>query len=293
MLSSRARFIAAFLAPAVAIYALFVILPLLQAFQMSLYRWRGVSARREFTGLENFARLVQDDVFLRAVKNNLWLFIVGGLVIVALGVLLAHGVQGSGRLARAIRSVYLFPQVISLVVVAIIWMFVFNPSTGLVDGIAQAVGLGASSKAWLGDPATALPAVGLAFVWWAIGFYIMLFAAGIEGIPQEVKEASRLDGASGAKQFLAITWPMLWPIKRVAITYIAINVVNVFVLVHLMTQGGPDRSTEVMLTYLYEQAFKNNQFGYATALAVANFALAMALGGAVMLWFRRNPMEAK
>lgn len=293
MLSSRARFIAAFLAPAVAIYALFVIVPLVQAFQMSLYRWRGVSAKREFIGLENFSRLVEDDTFLRAVKNNLWLFVVGGFAIVSLGVLIAHGVQGSGRLARGIRSIYLFPQVISLVVVAIIWMFVFNPSTGLADGISQVIGIASAGKAWLGDPGTALPAVGIAFVWWAVGFYIMLFAAGIEGIPQEVKEASRLDGASGARQFLSVTWPMLWPIKRVAITYIAINVVNVFVLVHLMTQGGPDRSTEVMLTYLYEQAFKNNQFGYATALAVANFALAMALGGAVMFLFRRNPMEAK
>jgi N-acetylglucosamine transport system permease protein len=282
-------FIAGFLAPAVLLYAAFVVWPLLQAFQFSLYRWRGVSDQRTFVGLKNFTDLAADLVFRKAVFNNLEMLVVAGIAVIVLAVAIAHALQGSGRLAKLTRGVVLFPQVISLVVVAVLWQNILDPQLGLVNGGLKALGLDRFSRTWLGDPKTAFGSVGVAFVWYALGFYVMLFAAGLKAIPADVIEASELDGATGFRRFRAITWPMLWSIKRVAVVYLTISVMNVFALVFLMTKGGPDRASEVMLTYLYENAFTDYQFGYATAIAVANFAVVMILSVVILMAYRRNP----
>ncbi len=289
----RTAFVVAFLAPAVALYAGFVVWPLIQAVYLSLFQWRGVSAKKTFKGVENYSALWSDDVFWKALKNNLWLLVICGIVLISLSVAIAHAMQSKGRISKAIRSIVLFPQVISLVVVAILWMFLLNPEFGLINGTLRSIGLGAIAKPWLGQSPTALPAVGVAFLWYAVGFYIMLFSAGLKGIPDEIKEAAELDGSEGWHRFWRVTWPMLWSIKRVAMTYVVIMVMNIFALVFLMTQGGPDRGTEVMLTYLYEQAFKNNKFGYAAALAVANLVVAMVLSLGVMAYFRKDPQERR
>ncbi|MHB8635512.1 MAG: carbohydrate ABC transporter permease [Fimbriimonadaceae bacterium] len=289
----RGWFIAAFLGPATLVYGLFVIYPLFQAFEFSLYRWRGVSQYRTFLGLGNFTKLANDAAFIKALHNNLMLLIVGGVITIALAVALAHGLQGSGKVARTLRGIILFPQIISLVVVAVLWMFLFNPGFGLLTSGLKAIGLGGWVHTWLGEPKTALGSVGVAFVWYAVGFYAMLFAAGLRALPAEVQEAAELDGASGLKRFVNVTWPMLWSVKRIAIIHFTIAVMNVFALVYLMTRGGPDRATETLLTYLYESAFTNSEFGYATAIAVVNFVVVMALAGGIMLWLRRDPQEAR
>jgi N-acetylglucosamine transport system permease protein len=289
----KTAFVVSFLAPAVLLYGIFVVLPLVQAFPLSFYRWRGVSANKTYVGTENFKKLFHDEVFWQALKNNLWLLIVGGAALLVLSVTIAHAMKGGGTLSKALRSVYLFPQIISLVVVAILWQFLYHPTIGPITSVLKAIGLGKLSEQILGDPSAAMPAVTVAFVWYSVGFYIMLFSAGLNSLPHEVTEAAELDGSTGMHRFRNVTWPMLWSIKRVAVIYIAINVMNVFALVYLMTKGGPDRATETMLTYLYQQAFESSQFGYATALAVANFVVAMALAGVVMLVLRRDPTEAR
>ncbi len=289
----RGAFIAAFLAPAVLIYAVFVIYPLIQAFTFSAYRWRGVSAKRTFIGFDNFKQLAGDDAFHKALQNNLVLLVVGGIITMALALALAHGLQGRSKLAKTLRGVILFPQIISLVVVAILWMFVYNPGFGLLTSGLKAIGLGGWVHAWIGEPKTALGSVGVAFVWYSVGFYVMLFAAGLRSLPAEVMEAAELDGAVGLKRLKEVTWPMLWSVKRVAIVHFTIAVMNVFALVYLMTSGGPDRSTETLLTYLYESAFKESQFGYATAIAVVNFVVVMLLAAGILFWLRKDPEGAR
>ena len=242
---------------------------------------------RKFVGAENFVKLGQDDVFWKAIGHNLWIFAVCGAAIVVLAVGVAHALRGGGVAAKVLRSVYLFPQVISLVAVAVLWQFIFNPQ-GLLNAGLRLLGL-KNAPTWLGDPSLALAAVGVAFSWYVLGFYIMLFAAGIQSIPDEVFEAAELDGSKGFHRFWTLTWPLLWSVKRVAVVYLVINVMNIFALVLLMTRGGPDRKSEVMLTYLYEQAFTNSQFGYATAMAIGNFAVILALSLAIMFVFRRDP----
>lgn len=293
MKRGRGWFIAGFLLPAVLLYALFVVYPLVQAFNFSFYRWHGVSAHRKFIGLDNYKNLFVDTAFRKALTNNLLLLVVGGLITLVLAVLIAHALQGGGRLSKALRSFVLVPQMLSLVVVAILWMFIYNPSFGLLTSGMKLVGLGNYVHTWLGESKTALPAVGVAFIWYAAGFYIMLFTAGLKSIPEEVTEAAELEGARGFRRFSKVSWPMLWSIKRVAIVHLTITVMNVFVLVYVMTQGGPDRATEMLLTYLYQSAFTNSEFGYATAIAVVNFVVVMLLSLLILLAFRRNPEVSK
>ncbi len=288
----RTAFIIAFLSPAVLLYGIFVVWPLLQSFYLSFYRWKGISENRTFIGGENFAQLFKDEAFHKALSNNLWILVVGGFAIMALSILLAHGMQSNKPAVKALRGLYLFPQVISLVIVAIIWQFMLNPSYGLLTQGAAKVGITGVDKP-LANSSQALAAVGVAFVWYAIGFYIMLFGAGLKQIPEEVSEAAELDGSTGWNKFWQITWPLLWSIKRIASIYIVINVLNIFALVWVMTEGGPNRATETLLTLLYKSAFKESAYGYGTSVAVANFALAMILAVILMFVFRKNPEERR
>jgi N-acetylglucosamine transport system permease protein len=289
---ARTWFLAGFLAPACLVYAAFVLYPLVQAVVLSTYRWRGLSPHGTFVGTGNFERLFADAAFWKALSNNLALLAGGGLLTIVLALLVAHAMTGRGRIAGVLRSVFLFPQVVSVVVVAVLWQFIFNPH-GLLNSGLEAAGLQVLTRTWLGDPSWALPAVGVAFVWYAAGFYVLLFVAGLQSIPQETKEAAELDGALGWKRFVTITWPLLWAVKRVAVVYLAITVMNVFALPFLMTRGGPDRASESILTYLYEQAFVNSQFGYAAAVAVGNFVVVMAISLFLLFYFRRDPTEGR
>mgnify|MGYP003341983618 CR=1 FL=1 len=290
---SRRAFVGLFLLPATLLYGVFVVWPVLQSFQYSLYKWRGVSSHRRYVGSDNFRQLFGDANFWRSLAHNVGLLVGCGLAIMLISIAVAHGTQDERPISRLLRSIYLFPQVISLVVVAVLWMFLYNPSFGVLVRLFEALGLQALAFPWLGDQRTALLAVGIAFVWHQCGFYTMLFSAGLKSIPAEVSEAAELDGSVGLVRFRSITWPLLWSTKRTAIIYLVINSMNVFALVFLMTQGGPDRATDVTLTYLYEQAFQNSTFGYATSIAVANFAAVMLLSTLVLVCMRRNPTEAR
>jgi len=148
----RNAFIVVFLTPATVLYGVFVVWPVLQAFAFSLYRWRGVSEYRTFVGLENFRRLAADPVFYQSLAHNLFFLIVGGTAILVLGLAIAHAVHGHSRFDRLLRGVYLFPQIISGVVVAILWMFLYNPSFGLIDATLKASGFGSLALDWLGTP---------------------------------------------------------------------------------------------------------------------------------------------
>lgn len=290
----KTAFVVSFLGPAVVLYAVFVVYPLLQAIAISLYRWKGVSARRRFVGLENYAKLIEDDAFKQSLGNAAWMLVFSLVAVFVGGLAAAHALNHKGRVARTVRGLILFPQVVSIVAIAVLWEFMLHPDPkmGLVNGSLALVGV--KGHAWLGETGTALPAVAAAFVWHALGFYVLLFLAGIKGIDGETMEAAELDGSTGLHRLRTITWPLLWSVKRIATTYLVINVMNVFALVVLMTNGGnPDRHTEMPLTYLYEQAFENSQFGYATSLAVVDLVLAMALSLLVMAVYRRNPVEAR
>ena len=288
-MNARTRFIIGFLSPALLIYGFLVGMPLIQTFYYSLFRWRGVSTNVKFVGTKNLVQFAGDPVMRTAGINQTLLLVCGGLMIVMLAVSVAHALQIKTRLGKTVQAIMLFPQVVSMVVIGIMWSFMWNPSYGLLLVGGKKLVIPFPSDGVLGSFGWANIAVLIAFVWHALGFYVMLFGAGLKNIDGEVIEASELDGASGWTRFWKISWPLLWSVKRVAVIYIVSNVMGTFVLVKMMTQAGPDNATQVLLTYLYEKGYEQSQMGQASAIAVYSFLFAMIMGGLVWLIIGKNP----
>ncbi|HET9661007.1 MAG TPA: sugar ABC transporter permease [Thermomicrobiales bacterium] len=288
------RLIIPFLAPALLLYAVFVLYPYVQAFWISLHQWRGVSANKKYIGLGNYRKLVDDENFWNALTHNAQLLIVLPIFTIGLAMLFATLFVQGGRGVRGAnfyRIVFFFPQVMSLVIVGVLWQYIYNPNSGLVNGFLDAVGLDSLKRAWLGDTSTALWAVAAVIVWQAVGFYMVLFVAGMQSIPIDYYEAARLDGASRFAQFKDVTLPLLWENIRVAIVYIAIAALDLFTIVQVMTEGKPQRSSDVVARYMYEQAFTNSQFGYASAIGVVLLLLTLGLSIILLFFSRRERLE--
>lgn len=286
-------FIAGFLAPALLLYVGLVLFPLQQAVQISFFQWRGTSSVVKPAGTSNYQQVMRDPVFYEALGNNAWMAIVVGLVVFAVAMLAAHALKKRDRPAKILDALVLVPMAVSSVVAALLWQFMFHPQMGPVPELQKLLGLGEFQSGWLATPAAALPAVGVALAWLSIGFYVVLFGAGMQQIPGEVMESADMDGIPGWAKFWRITWPLLWTVRRTAVIYWFISVMNTFAIVYLMTKGGPDHRTEVMLTYLYITAVENSQYGYGSALAVVNLVLVLAISGLLMWLMRRDPTEAR
>jgi N-acetylglucosamine transport system permease protein len=300
MKHGRLRFLIGALVPAMVLHVVFVLSPYAQAFYLSLTDWTGVAGEANFVGAGNFARLGGDSLFLDAVRNNAVMLLCVPLVTVGLGLFLASMLHLGGRNGRSgIRGssgyqiVYFFPQLLSLVVVAVLWQFVYNPTNGLLNGALRAVGLGGLARSWLAEPNLALPAVMAVLVWSSVGFYMVLFSAAIDGIPKELFEAALLDGASGWTTFRKVTLPLVRDTVQVAFVYLGIGALDGFAVVQVMTAGpgGPDGATEVIGLSLYRNAFTFGKFGYASAMGVALFFATLTLAVLALRAGRKDRVE--
>jgi ABC-type sugar transport system permease subunit len=284
----RRLFVLAYLSPAVLLYGLFVGVPLIQTFYYSMFRWKGLSKKMTFVGPKNLVTVAQDEVMHKAAVNQLLLLVCGGLLLIGFSVAIAHALAQPTRLARTVQTVMLFPQVVSIVVVGIMWSFVFDARYGLV----QSLGWPKLENGVKGTAGWANAAVLLVFCWHAIGFYVMLFGAGIKNIDNEILEAAQLDGSGGWHRFKHVTWPLLWSVKKVAVVYVVANVMGIFAIPKLVTKMGPDNATQSLLTLVY-QHYDDSQMGQAATLAVYGFVVAMALGGLATLAIGRNPERSR
>lgn len=281
-----------FLLPAIALYLVFFIVPMAQAFYIALFRWRGVSLNKEYIGIENFRRLLfEDQIFWMALKHNIAFMLVSLAVIIPLALFVAVVLSRKIRGAETYRAIYLFPNMISVVAVAVLWSFVYHPTFGILNSFLKTVGLERLTTGWLGDPNTALPAIIATSIWYSLGFYIVLFLAGVQSIPRTFYEAAEIDGAAAWQSFRHITIPLVWEILKLGIVYLIIHTLNIFGLVWVMTEGGPSNHTDTLLTYLYRQAFIDSNFGYATALGVVVFILIFAVSLVSIRLMKREVVE--
>ncbi|GAB2455895.1 carbohydrate ABC transporter permease [Xylanimonas ulmi] len=297
----QGRFVALFLAPALALYGLFALVPYAQGAAASLTAWGGYSGRRRFVGLDNYARLVGDERFWSALGHNAVVLAVLPPVTVGLAVALAalttvaggrSGRVGPIRGAGAYRAVFLLPNVLPLVMGLVLWHFALHPRVGLLNGLLDAVGLEGWSRAWLGDPATARWAVLGVLVWGQVGFAATLLAAALDGLPRECLEAATLDGAGRWRTLRFVALPMTARTVRVVWVYLATLALDLFVVVAVLTpDGGPSGSTEVMATYLQRLAFGAGRFGDAAAIGVVLTLLSLLVAAAALLLARRERAE--
>ena len=261
-----------FLAPWLVSFALFGIYPLLFSLLVSLTDYNPLSAHTQWLGLSNYGRALQDPLFWQSLKVTL-IFVVGTIpftTILALGLALLLNRPLRGR--AALRASFFVPTVVSLVVVALVFKQVYSPF-GFLNTALRALGM--SGHPWLQDPLTALPAVMLMDVWAAVGYYMVIYLAGLQTIPAELYEAAELDGGSGWRKHLYITFPLLLPTTLFVVVINTIRSLQVFIEIFVMTRGGPLNSTLTSVFYLYERGFHYFDMGYASALAYLLFVVVL------------------
>lgn len=272
-----------FVAPDALGLALFAAFPMLLALGLGFYEVDGFGGYK-FVGLANYARMISDPLFLQSLRVTLFyvLMLVPSLYVAGLG--LALLVQRPSRIAGLLRSLFFLPQMVSLVVVALVWQVLLVDKIGPVSRVFASVGLGGLS--WLGDPRLALVSVVVVSLWFLMGFYMLIFLGGLQDIPGEYYEAARLDGAGRIAAFFYITLPLMRPTSFFVIMVATVAAVaggQAFDLIYVMTKGGPANSTELTIYYIYQQAFQFNEFGYAGAMASVLVVLLLAI---TMLLFR-------
>lgn len=267
------------LLPGLILLVLFKIYPTIQVFQKSFFLWTGIGDKPKWVGLKNFTDLFHDDVFLLALRNTGLLMLVVPVVTLLIALINASILTRSKLRERSLyRTLFFFPSILSFVVIAILWSFIYHPTIGFLNSGLESIGLGSWAMSWLGDARTVLWAIAVTMIWQAAGYYMVMYMAGIDGISPELYEAASIDGATATKQFFHITIPMLWEIIRITIIFSINGVLTIsFIVISIMTAGGPDRHSEVLMTYLYSQAFANSNFGYAMAIGVFVFIVSFLL----------------
>ncbi len=273
-----------FLLPALALYTVFAVYPAIQAFTVSLSLWSGYTPDKEFVGGENYGTVLKDYVFWGAIKNNGLLIVVPAVITMTLALYFAQLLARDPHGAHIFRVTYFFPNVMSVVVVAILWSFIYHPDFGIFNGILRLLHAPSelSHKAWLAQD-TLIPAIFAPSVWMAVGFYLVLYLAAIQQIPQELFDAAKVDGASGWQTFWKVTWPMVWSVNRVAAVFLVLGGLKAFDFIWVFSYGRPALRNHTMATWVYQKAITQYDMGYGTALSVVMFVLVFA---ASILTFR-------
>jgi len=257
-----------FVLPALTLYLIFMAYPFFRSIYFSFTSWNGVTAVKEWVGLANYRALIADDRFWLSLKNTVIWVIVGTIAPIVVGMLLAVLLWSRPKGFTLFRTTFFMPQVLSTVVIGIVWNWIYNPIFGILNKSLDAIGLKNISRGWLGDPDVALYAVLVAAIWATIGFVFVIFLAGLQNVSKDLLEAATVDGANVWQRFWNVTVPQMASVLNVVIALLLIGGFSVFDIVFVMTGGGPANATEVLATYTYKEAFTQNNVGYASALAV-------------------------
>ncbi len=282
--------ILAFVAPALVLYVGFVLLPIGLASWYSVYKWNGLGPLTQFVGLDNYTRALTDPVFRGAVLHN-GILVVLSLVVqfpltLGLALLLSRRMRG-----RAVLRLVLFaPYVLSEVITAIIWLLILQPDS-LLDVILRTFGLGDLVQLWLADQNVVLYTLFVVITWKYLGFGIILFLAGLQGVPRDLLECAALDGASGVQVLRYVTVPLLGPTIRIWAFLATIGSLQLFDLVWIMTEGGPADASNTMATYMLQRGFSRFQFGYGSAIAVLLFLISLLVALPYQRFVLRRDIE--
>jgi raffinose/stachyose/melibiose transport system permease protein len=283
--------IAFFVTPALALFVLFVIWPILTAVQLSVYRWKGFGPLVDFVGLRNYVAVLTNQVFTDALTHNL-VIVVASIAIqlplgLAIALLLNRKMWGQGLL----RTIIFVPYVLAEVIAGVVWFQLLQPQYGVLDTILSAVGLQGPAQGWLGDPDVALWTVMVVLTWKYLGLAVILFLAGLQGVPEELYEAAQLDGASWWQVQRRITIPLLGPTLRTWAFLSMIGSLQLFDMVWILTGGGPANATSTMATFLINEGTRRQNFGIAGAASVILFVVALVMALAYQHFILRRDTQ--
>ena len=256
-----------FILPAAALYIFAVVIPSIQGAAYSFTNWDGVSAQKSWVGLRQYALILSDPYGLVAVRNTLLLTAVVTVVQNLIGFLLALGLNANLKLRNVLRVLFFTPVVITSIAIGFLWQNLLSPDGAVNQGLA-AVGLGGLQQDWLGNPDIAVWSIAIVIIWQYAGYSMVIFLAGLQGIPGEILEAAAVDGAGPIRRTWSIVRPLLAPAITINVMLSIIGTLKIFDQVFVMTKGGPGGATNTFSTLIYQNAFQLGRFSYGTALAV-------------------------
>ena len=293
MLYKNKKEAAIFIFPAVILVGIFIYIAVALNVYYSFFRWSSYSPQMTWIGIQNYVRLLQDETFWTALKNTCWFVLISVIFEVGFALILAAVLEEKwlGRFGPFCRTVFFLPSMLSMTVVALLWMLMLNDNTGFVNDALRAVGLDFLVTEWLGNSKTAIFCVIAAEQWQFLGYSVMLFVVGIQKIPVEYYESAALDGASTVQRFFHITVPNVKEMLLLTLVTTIISGFKAFEQVYAMTGGGPGRSSEVLGTMLYREAFKNDQMGYASAIGTAIFIITFVFSIMQLKMFKSDSIE--
>ncbi len=260
--------------PFTLLYLIFFIFPTFRVFQLSFMEVPLIGGGGEYIGFENYRELMTDSRFWSSVRHTFYFVLLTVIPNTAMGLIFALMVVRLDRLKSLVLAAFFIPFMLPVSVVTLIWQWLLDSQFGILQNL---FGLFGERIAVFGDPNWAMPSVAFITVWWTVGFNMLLFIAGLQGIGKDYYEAASLDGATGLQIFRFVTWPLLWPITTLVLTLQLIAQLKIFDQVYLLTGGGPFNSTIVTLQYMYNEAFQSFNGGYSSTIAVALFIIILVV----------------
>ena len=285
-------FITLCLAPAVILFLIFMVVPTVEVFRMSLFKRSAYSQTENFVGLQNFKILLTDANFIRSMQNTILLIVVVTIVtfafaLVFAGILTREKIKGQ----NFFRVIFYIPNILSVVVISAIFSAIYDPSNGTLNGLLSLLSGKTVTVLWKGEKLIMLSLI-IAMIWQAIGYYMVMYMAAMANVPASLYESADLDGASRIRQFFQITIPLIWTNIRTTLTFFIISTINMaFLFVKAMTGGGPNGASEVALSYMYKQAYTNSSYGYGMAIGAVVFVFSFLLSALVNHVTKRDVLE--
>jgi N-acetylglucosamine transport system permease protein len=281
------------LLPTLLVFVVITVYPLLNGLYYSFFDWSGMSDNKTFVGLDNYVKLIDDPIIPITILNDYFLVAIKVVGIMVLATFFSVALtQMKIKEAPVYRIIFFFPNIMSVVSIGILWMFILNNDLGILNAGLKAVGLDGWTHTWLGDPDWALLSLSLPTIWAGLGLFILMLMGAITNIPKAIYEAADIDGCNSWQQFWRVTVPLIWPQIKTSIIYIVITTLNgSFVIVQIMTEGGPNNATQVMGSYLYQQAFRHFHFGYGAAIGVMILGLTLITVTILQLVLKKQRVE--
>ncbi len=269
-----------YLAPAMIVIVVFLYLPIILNFMNSLYKWGAMSTEVTFVGGKYYKQLMEDETIRIAIKNNIVFALMSVVCQIGLSLVIAAVLESKflRRWQSVFRTIYFIPSLLMVTVTGITFKMLYSPSIGLINPLLEKIGIDTSGIDILGNAGSAIFGVAAASQWQYIGYTVVLFIVAMQSISEDIYEAAEIDGANAIQRFFRITVPMMKDTIMINMIIVVTGAVRVFDEVYVMTNGGPGRATQTLATYLYQVGFKNDQMGYASAIAFFVFVVTFILG---------------
>lgn len=287
---SKRRYILGMLLPTLLVYLVYIILPVIVSFYYSFTTYTGIG-KAELVGIKNYVALWHDTLFWLSLKNTLIVLIVSITLLLPGAFLLALLLNVKIKSGNAIKALNFAPSIIAPILVGLIWVFILDPQMGLINVFAKSLGLNQLALQWIGGKTLTPYSVGIVFTWQMIGFLATIFLAGLKMIPRDIYESSSIDGAGKLQQLFSITIPMLNETIKINVVLIITGVFKIFETVLLLTNGGPNHLSEVLVTYMYNVTFTSGEYGYGMSIATVTFLLTMVFSLVYMGLSKKNIEE--